>query len=643
MTFSVDDLIDEGESGSESRAAPPSRRRDGSGPLDTVLRSFAALAGARVHSDGRVSHPCIFHSDKHPSAVLFANGSYFCSVCIATPMPLRAWIESDEARAVLGDDQVQAVLNVSASAERAWEEPEPLPDALLPVPPWSALLLPDSLRPWAADVTERMGCPPEFLAVGVVVALGSVLGRRCAIRPRKHDDFTVIAHPWGAIVAPPGELKSPALHEALRPVRHLEAVARAAHQRDLVEFSFTAAVADAERAKVMAELKKTVSVGENPSILREQLERTNVTAPTLERFMINDCTIEKLGELLEENPNGLLQFRDELIGWFRTLDREGHEADRAFFLEAWSGLSDFVYDRIGRGTRHIPVCCMTVLGGIQAGPLRSYMRSAVRDGVGADGLMQRFQLLVYPDVPRTCGVDRAPDMNAASRVLRIFEAIAALDATSVGASPVHDGVPFLRFTSEAQVTFDEWFAALAHRLRSSEEHPAFVAHLAKYRSLIPALALLFHIADVVDGGAHAGAVPESALGLALQWGEILEAHARRIYGHALDRGGASARLLARKIATGALAGTFTARDVYRRGWVGLTDTDEVQAALAFLEDHDWIRSERENTGGRPRFRYRVNPKSTTDKPDRRRQTGAFVSSGSASTRESKAVEGVGHV
>jgi hypothetical protein len=36
--------------------------------------------------------------------------------------------------------------------------------------------------------------------------------------------------------------------------------------------------------------------------------------PKWRRYKTNDATIEKLGELLADNPRGLLIFRDELIG-----------------------------------------------------------------------------------------------------------------------------------------------------------------------------------------------------------------------------------------------------------------------------------------------------------------------------------------
>jgi putative DNA primase/helicase len=52
----------------------------------------------------------------------------------------------------------------------------------------------------------------------------------------------------------------------------------------------------------------------------------------------------------------------------------------------------------------------------------------------------------------------------------------------------------------AQELFDRWGADLEHRLRAEEDYPVPLSHLAKYRSLLPSLALLFHLIDGVDAG-----------------------------------------------------------------------------------------------------------------------------------------------
>ena len=198
---------------------------------------------------------------------------------------------------------------------------------------------------------------------------------------------------------------------------------------------------------------------------------------------MNDATVEKLGEILNENPLGVLLFRDELSGFFRNLDRQGHEADRAFYLECWNGDGAFTYDRIGRGTLHIAGACLSILGSIQPGPLSDLVRGL--RGRGDDGLLQRFQLAVWPDSSRAAwsNVDRTPDKDARDAVQKVIEELDKMTATSLGADP--GSVPVYRFSEEAQSMFDVWRESLETRLRSDMEHPMIEAHLAKYRSLVP--------------------------------------------------------------------------------------------------------------------------------------------------------------
>ena len=68
-------------------------------------------------------------------------------------------------------DQAGSVSSVSGHPE---VKPEMLPDNLPPVEPFHELLLPAVLRPWVMDISERMQCPPDFPAAGVVVALASL-------------------------------------------------------------------------------------------------------------------------------------------------------------------------------------------------------------------------------------------------------------------------------------------------------------------------------------------------------------------------------------------------------------------------------------------------------------------------------------
>jgi Protein of unknown function (DUF3987) len=219
-----------------------------------------------------------------------------------------------------------------------WPEPQPVPRGRPPVPPFTSALLPVSLAPWVADVADRVQCPPDFVAVGVVVSAAAVLGRKVAIRPKRQDDWAVVPNLWGLAVGPPGMMKSPALAEALRPLRRLVTDAHARYEEQMLAHHFRVVEAQARRHDLARRLRAAFEHDGPTEALRQQCEAAPAYTPPVEqRYIVNDATVEKLGELLNHHPNGLLLFRDELSGFLHTLDRAGHENDRAFYCEAWHG------------------------------------------------------------------------------------------------------------------------------------------------------------------------------------------------------------------------------------------------------------------------------------------------------------------
>ncbi len=488
-----------------------------------------------------------------------------------------------------------------AAAFAEWPEPEPLPTGLPPVAPFTADLLPGSLRAYVMDIAERLQCPPDFPAVGFVTVFSGLIGSRLGIRPKAHDDWLTVPNLWGAIVGRPSIMKTPALLEPIKLLQRLGVLARGLHAEKMLahsaELQFHKVQSTENRKKAEAILKKGDT---DKSKVMELLRPEQPPAPPKERrYLVNDCTTEKLGEILQDNPEGVLLFRDELVGWLKSLDRDGREGDRAFYLESWAGSGSFTYDRIGRGTVHIERLTLAMLGGIQPGPLRDYVSSAIKGGAGNDGLLQRFQILVWPDVnPDWCNVDRWPDTEAKNAVWRIVERIATMDI-----SHEEGEIPYIRFGPEAQEVFDAWRATLEHRLRNEPMAEVLESHLGKYRSLVPSLALIFHL---IDEQLPMSPVRAEHLNRAIAWAEYLETHARRVYSQALDPGMAAAITLEGRL--GELPEVFTARDIYRHGW-GALDREGTEKALTVLLDYAQIVPVDDGRGkGRPSQSYRVNPK-----------------------------------
>ena len=502
-------------------------------------------------------------------------------------------------------DAIQAALDAAELV--AWPDPEVLPDALPAVDVFDAELLPEALRAWVMDIAHRMQCPPDFPAVAALVGISSLIGARAVIRPKEYDDWRVVPNLWGLIVGRPGAMKSPALNEALRPLERLQAAAfeqsQAAHDEWLIDCQVSE-MAAADRAK-----KAKGLATKDPNAARALLKPDVAsTEPTARRFIVNDATVEKLGELMMVNQWGTLSYRDELHGLLTGMDRQGQEGARAFYLQSYDGNQGYTFDRIARGTVRIPRVCLSMLGGIQPGRLQGYVRGAVSGGSADDGLLQRFGMFVWPDsTGEYLHVDQWPDTQAKQIAYAVFDRLADLQPASETEPAVWS------FDAEAQALFIEWRTPFERELKSGELHPAMESHLAKYRKLVPALALVFALIDTPDSGK----VGRKELIRALSWCDYLRSHATRMYSAAVmpETFGAHAllaKLKAKKLtdADGVVLNAFTARHVAQKRWAGMEEAEAVRKAAAVLVDHGWLRIEaspRAETGGRPSERYSMHP------------------------------------
>ena len=334
--------------------------------------------------------------------------------------------------------------------------------------------------------------------------------------------------------------------------------------------------------------------------------------PTLHRYVTNDSSMAALAELLRHNPNGLLVHRDELVSLLRSLDQEENAEARAFFLTGWNGDSSWTTDRIARGMNlHVEAVCLSLLGSTQPARITEYVSTAVRGGAGDDGLLQRFGLVVWPDIKGEWqNVDRAPNVDALRTAHEVFSHLDALDYRNLGARRDTDhngdehGVPFLRLAPEALELFNAWREPLEHELRAATLHPALESHFAKYRKLVPGIALLTHLANRLQGP-----IGFEAMNAAIAWDQYLRTHAHRVYAAATNGDALAARAIVKRIRKGDLAMEFSARDVYRNGWALLSERQVVVEALALLVELGHLRQHNRETNGRTATVYTVNPKT----------------------------------
>jgi hypothetical protein len=492
-----------------------------------------------------------------------------------------------------------------------WPEPLPLRDELPPVVPFNGALLPTHLRGWVMDIAERMNCPPDLVAIPAMVSAGSLIGRRCLIRPQSKTLWQEAGNLWGIVVAPPGSLKTPAAGEALAPLRRLEAKAAEEHTGAMEAHKVAERLHKLKDNQVQNRVKEMLDKQGRGDVTMEASALlaaiTEPEPPQSRRYMTSDATAEKLGEICAANPQGLLVHRDELMSLCTDLDHPEKAAARGFMMAGWGGLDSYTFDRIQRGTIRIPAVNISLFGTTQPQRIATYVRESLRRM--DDGMVQRFQLLAWPDFGSAFHeVDRHPEAQARNTAFQCYERMAGLDPIALGAMrddfDGEDAVPYLRFSGDAQEAFASWRVELEASIRDEDMPATLAAHFSKYRGLLPRLALICHL---TSGGS--GPVTLAALEMAKSWITYLESHARRVYASTEIDNAEAARAIWRRVKKGELPQPFTSREIQRRGWSMLKTKERIDGGLTSLVDAYWLRKTTSATGGRPSDIYMPNPKA----------------------------------
>jgi hypothetical protein len=122
----------------------------------------------------------------------------------------------------VADARAPAALALEA-APTDWPVPAPLAPKLLPVDPLVPEMLPPPLWPFVEDVAERMEVPADFVAAAGIVTLAGCVNRRAFVRPKARDHtWREPLNLWGALIGPPGVLKSPTLQVVIEPLQAIE-------------------------------------------------------------------------------------------------------------------------------------------------------------------------------------------------------------------------------------------------------------------------------------------------------------------------------------------------------------------------------------------------------------------------------------
>jgi Protein of unknown function (DUF3987) len=488
-----------------------------------------------------------------------------------------------------------------------WGELIDLPPKYRPTPSMDTNLLPPSIGRYVEDCAGRMRIPAEMIASPLLVALGSVFGKKVCIQPRSKDtNWLEYPNLWGVSILPPAMLKSPSLNAAMKFINELEAKAQGEHVIAMAAWDSDERVRKLELKLLESQARSAIKSGDKTGA-KQMLDRAHLVSPPIrKRFVISDATPEARLEILCNNPNGVLLLRDELDGHIAQLKKDGYENARAQELQFFDGHQDYSDDRIKRGSHMAEGPRMALYGNLQPAKVEKYL-SDLHKGGSDDGYLQRiFQLAIQPTITNDFELtDAQPDFDAENSVRNLFYAANALplerNALTQRITP-----KVLKFEPQAQKQFDQFLVTLENKLRSGGiSNPMLAAHLGKYRGTLAKIALILALA--VDPMANS--VSLEAFEKASQLLMFYVEHAKRIYGVVTRPELTAAHALLDRIKVGQLNNGFNSRDdILRKEWSGLRSASEVDAGVELLVKHNHLRVVEESTNGRPKRTMLIHPK-----------------------------------
>ena len=313
----------------------------------------------------------------------------------------------------MGDTNTTNSTNTDFIEDKEFVE---LPEA----PPFPVDALPESCRRFVREAAVSLGCAPDLVAVPLLGLLSAAVGNSRQVQLKR--GWKESAALFMVVVAEPGDKKTPAQKAALAPLWQ-------AQKRFKREYKEEYEVYEEELRYWEAERKVAAKDGEPAPPKPKE--------PVLKSVVVDDVTVERLADILDENPRGVTSAQDELSGWVLSMNQYkagGKGADRQFWLRVWSNAPVKVDRKSRKVPAIIPEPWVSVVGSIQPEILPEL-------NIGRnDGMTDRF-LYSYPESYYVRHTDEVVSVAAEHAVQKLYEKLADLKMPELDGEPFPSTVP----------------------------------------------------------------------------------------------------------------------------------------------------------------------------------------------------------
>ena len=359
------------------------------------------------------------------------------------PVPFVDAVESREVAPVapvqVRDEEAAPVVMGGQPAFDPWER--------YVVPRFPLETLPPHLRRFVEYTAKSTGGDLSACAMAALAACSGAISQEFSLKMKRSGDWFVRPRLWVMLVGDPSSKKSPIMSSCIKPIRAWEGVGVKQYQKDFARW------------------KEDKEAGAK--------DGTEPTKPT--RYLLNETTTEKMGEILSRQDRGIMVEQDEISGWIGAMDKygggKGAAADRGFWLGAYNGGPRTV-DRLGRGETFIQNLCVAFVGGVQPD------RLVELGNLTSDGLLQRFLPVMMNKAARSREVES--DQPKQDYDVLIRELIKATPATlhmDEGALKASEAFQDYVYDLENMDGLGKGFCGFAGKLSGTHGSLAAVLHM----------------------------------------------------------------------------------------------------------------------------------------------------------------------
>ena len=227
-----------------------------------------------------------------------------------------------------------------------------------PITAFPLHIFPTELQEFIECFAKKADVCKAFLGASILSTFAGVVGLSKKLRLANGWEATPSL--FSVLIGSSSSGKSEAMKYAIKPILQIESDYKKEYDLKVKEYE---------------EHEKNLKKGQ-----KNELEQ-----PKRKEVLLNSATIESVAVVHQNNPNGVLSYQDELVGWLKSFNQYKSGADQQIWLSIWDN-GMIKNTRKTTTEQFIKESCVTLLGGIQNGVVHELASGNMRN----DGFLYRF-------------------------------------------------------------------------------------------------------------------------------------------------------------------------------------------------------------------------------------------------------------